>query len=129
MNFLNNFVNYFSKDVNALNINLSKELIFFNSFNQVFDIKTQKTVNLNFEDTICNKVNFTMISCIKKGNSYYGLIKVNNQIFIYKFDNNGNFLERKEIETIDIKNSIFKLNEKELLILNITSKKLTSYLL
>jgi hypothetical protein len=123
------FANYFSKDVNALNINLSKELIFFNSFNQVFDIKTQKTVNLNFEDTISNKVNFTMISCIKKGNSYYGLIKVNNQIFIYKFDNNGNFLERKEIERIDIKNSIFKLNEKELLILNIASKELTSYLL
>jgi hypothetical protein len=113
----------------VLNINLSKELIFFNSFNQVFDIKTQKIVNLNFEDTLSNKVNFTMTSCIKKGITYYSLIKVNNQIIIYKFDNNGNFLERKELETIDIKNSIFKLNEKELLILNITSKELSSYLL
>lgn len=119
---------------NAANYDISSTILFYNYFNEIYDIKDKKSITLNTEylktdSTVLSKPPTEwpvwQFSCVRKLRNYYSFIRIHGEYFLIKYTLHGVEIARKKVEYSNVKNNfpIVGVARDRFLILNYSTRE------
>lgn len=134
------FKNVLCSNQNAANYGISCDILFYNYFNEIYDISKNISIVLSTEyaktDSIVLSKPTTewpvwQFGCIRKAKHYYSFVRLNGEYFLIKYTQHGVEINREKIEySVDRNNfPVVGVSNDKFIILNHKSKEITELII